>query len=338
MDDSPAKLHEKSEWPSAGGAQGPVNAPFRSHPRAEKDSITIGLDTSPARPVGGKITSGAVDVLAQNLAERRQNGPLLPVTVKHKHGPLDHGHTRQPRSMDSSLYQYSISPNGYPHLDKESPFDNKGEPFHNTTPDSFVGNETSPQPDRALLEMYEAWGNIKSPKTQFQFPHRHQSLAQRPGRSRSSVALEAGSNSDEPAAPLELLRPVTYEPDASGGEPSPLFSPLSFYFRDKNASSSKKGEKVMIGRNGWLERPTRSSNDEKKTQSKRAGFIDSIKKVAREMVFWHTPFNYKEDWLIRMLDCGFTPNVSKGDAFIGGPLRLTTNHFSEPSRTESAVL
>lgn len=46
----------------------------------------------------------------------------------------------------------------------------------------------------------------------------------------------------------------------------------------------KKGEKTMIGDNGWLERTDKGADAAKKAPQKKAGILDSIKKIAKDMV------------------------------------------------------
>lgn len=72
----------------------------------------------------------------------------------------------------------------------------------------------------------------------------------------------------------------------AGSVPSPLFSPLSLYFRTQDLRHVKLGQKILIGKNGWLERPDESlASDRKASPAKhRNGIFDSIRKVARDIV------------------------------------------------------
>lgn len=47
---------------------------------------------------------------------------------------------------------------------------------------------------------------------------------------------------------------------------------------------AKKGEKTMIGDNGWLERTDKVPDKTKKTPQKKVGIIEGIKKIAKDMV------------------------------------------------------
>lgn len=71
---------------------------------------------------------------------------------------------------------------------------------------------------------------------------------------------------------------------AENAPSTPLFSPLQLYFRGPDFPSVKKGEKTMIGDNGWLERTDRAADAAKRAPQKKAGILDSIKKIAKDMV------------------------------------------------------
>jgi hypothetical protein len=72
-------------------------------------------------------------------------------------------------------------------------------------------------------------------------------------------------------------------PEDLGREPQP--SPLAPYFADKDFPVVRKGGKVMIGDNGWLERTgSPPAKKGKESPPKRQGFLDSIKKMAKDMV------------------------------------------------------
>ncbi|PKS09671.1 hypothetical protein jhhlp_004291 [Lomentospora prolificans] len=65
-------------------------------------------------------------------------------------------------------------------------------------------------------------------------------------------------------------------------EGEPLYSPLTpFFTTDMGCAPSKKGEKVMIGDNGWLERTGRTPEN-KKTNHKRSLF-ETLKDIAKDM-------------------------------------------------------
>lgn len=68
-------------------------------------------------------------------------------------------------------------------------------------------------------------------------------------------------------------------------EPEPLYSPLTPYFADGKFPTMKRAGKVLIGDNGWLERPPPVTPEKKSKESpKKSGIMDSLRKIARDMV------------------------------------------------------
>jgi hypothetical protein len=63
-----------------------------------------------------------------------------------------------------------------------------------------------------------------------------------------------------------------------------LFSPFASYFAEGNQHATRKGGKVMIGDNGWLERTSSTPGRKAKDSPKKAGILSSIKKIAKDMV------------------------------------------------------
>lgn len=65
---------------------------------------------------------------------------------------------------------------------------------------------------------------------------------------------------------------------------TPAFSPFPYYFRSEEVPSEKKGQKNMFGEKGWLDRTDKSPDKGKKGPAKKMGFIDGIKKMAKDVV------------------------------------------------------
>ena len=84
--------------------------------------------------------------------------------------------------------------------------------------------------------------------------------------------------------PQRLQSPIKFRDDADM-PPSTPFSPFPYYFRGEG-QVTKVGEKKLIGENGWLERtnPPDEGKDKKKSPQKKTGFLDSIKRIAKDMV------------------------------------------------------
>ncbi|KAL1865256.1 hypothetical protein VTK73DRAFT_5417 [Phialemonium thermophilum] len=63
------------------------------------------------------------------------------------------------------------------------------------------------------------------------------------------------------------------------------YTPLTLtpFFSNKEMPASRMSKKTMIGDNGWLERPT-EPREKKVPAARKTGFLDSLKKKAKEMV------------------------------------------------------
>ncbi|KAI9155316.1 hypothetical protein HJFPF1_07898 [Paramyrothecium foliicola] len=132
------------------------------------------------------------------------------------------------------------------------------------------------------LEAYNRWARVAAPFVETESgPHYHNTptVAQhtpsiKHGLSRLNIAPELHNRAPAPPSPARM---------SYGDEESPLFSPLPLYFRGQDFPSLKKGEKTLIGQNGWLERTGNPATKEKKSPQKKGGIIDSIKKIAKDM-------------------------------------------------------
>lgn len=72
---------------------------------------------------------------------------------------------------------------------------------------------------------------------------------------------------------------------AHHGNEQPLFSPLALYFRCEDLPAKKKGEKTMIGHNGWLECTEQyGCGQNTQTSHKRPSILNSIRKIAKDVV------------------------------------------------------
>lgn len=98
--------------------------------------------------------------------------------------------------------------------------------------------------------------------------------------------------------PEDLLAPRTYLPPpdpyrtplVAQFQQSPLFSPLPLYFRMQGCPVVKKGEKTMIGSDGWLERTNDSAVQSKTLARKKTGILDNLRKIAKDMVRYPSYF------------------------------------------------
>jgi hypothetical protein len=67
-------------------------------------------------------------------------------------------------------------------------------------------------------------------------------------------------------------------------EDSPMFSPFPFYFQDSDGAPEKKGEKTLIGLDGWLEKTDQDADKGKKNALRKLGIWDGFKKMAKDVV------------------------------------------------------
>ncbi|ODA77485.1 hypothetical protein RJ55_07114 [Drechmeria coniospora] len=145
-----------------------------------------------------------------------------------------------------------------------------------------------------VVGMYNAWNSMGNTSDYPEPSSRTHNLAQRPRRSKSTSDGLVSDSMSRMMGPVHTLPPppsplsshnsrwaTDVQNDTAEGD---LFSPLALYFRGRDFPTSKRGEKVMIGRNGWLERTERSpERGLQTTRKKRAGIIESIKKIAKDM-------------------------------------------------------
>jgi hypothetical protein len=96
-----------------------------------------------------------------------------------------------------------------------------------------------------------------------------------------SHAAHAGMTGPDLAKASGQGRGNTAEPAAASYDEA-QYSPLTPYFVDKNQPGCKKGSKVLIGQNGWLERTGKTP--EKRKDSHKSGMLESIKRIAKDMV------------------------------------------------------
>ncbi|KFA45529.1 hypothetical protein S40293_08728 [Stachybotrys chartarum IBT 40293] len=252
------------------------------------------------------------DVFSPSIAERRHRKPPTPirtsdikslprgpfrskmVAVPETVSPLAKDSSPSPAEMnedDVSIYSQEDNPMPQSEAKGRPKAQPKGQPNSHSTAAAPL--------TEAVLETYQNWARLHGP---FDSPEPivvRDSPTHRPRRSKSD-ANQLAHQSVHPrisghAQPAPDPEPSPAPAPACGdkGEAmdsdkeSPLFSPLALYFRDQNIPHIKKGEKTLIGQNGWLERT--GGSPEKKTPQKKGGIIDSIKKIAKDMTDFTSP-------------------------------------------------
>lgn len=120
-----------------------------------------------------------------------------------------------------------------------------------------------------------------------------------------SSGLHVGERSEQALHPVgdekfsgDYASPISHphtQADEAGDETHEVYSPLTSLSDETKFANVRRGHKVMVGHNGWLERP--ESVDKKPDPPKKVGFFDTLKRVAKEVVStriktkmepWHT--------------------------------------------------
>lgn len=234
----------------------------------------------------GREQNGQKDLFSSSLAGRRQRATPAPIqtgtdrryyttpqrpemdAVPDSISPLSHGncdHSRYDVDDEDSASAYSQD---IRYSSQPEPLDLRRD--HHNRSQSKVNN--------AVIDSYKDWAQMNSPSTNREPPPRQESLMNRPRRSKSNAeGLRQANLAGQQT--LQVPQQPTMPP-----QDTPLFSPLQFYFRGPDYPTVKKGEKTMIGDNGWLERTEKLQEATKKAAPKKIGIIDSIKKIAKDMV------------------------------------------------------
>ncbi|KAF4467662.1 hypothetical protein FALBO_5462 [Fusarium albosuccineum] len=233
------------------------------------------------------------DVYSGSLAERRQRLPPSPLQLDTRRrqanvarpaemedipdavSPLSqgmYGHARVTEDDVSSFYSRDLQYSAHP-----SPLELR----HSTH------NRSQSKVNGAVVDAYHEWIHAHDPSMSRESVSHPEPLVNRPRRSKSSADGLRQSRPFEAQAP-PIPQEATLRTENTQHAPNtPLFSPLQLYFRGTDFPSVKKGEKTMIGDNGWLERTDKNVDLTKKGPQKKVGILDSIKKIAKDMTELH---------------------------------------------------
>lgn len=222
---------------------------------------------------------------SHNIAERRRKTPPPPLFVgsvdptssKPKHAYMepvpDIVSPLSPSPISkaqASSEEYSSYSHGGPSSQQPGPLNVNR--VHNQGAKSQVNN--------AVFDAYNNWVLTQEPSIGESSPGDPFSS---PGIRRSKSTGEGfkAQNSPLPAHSTHFSRQSLL-----GAQDSPVFSPLVLYFRSDDASIAKRGEKTMIGTNGWLERTDMAVEKDtvRNGPHKKTGILHSIKKIAKDMV------------------------------------------------------
>ena len=266
----------------------------RSQPRTEHpygwgasddDSIDVDSPTF-SELMPGRHKTGSSDPFSSTLAGRRQKAPPPPIqtgsgrrypilqrpemeVIPDSISPLSQSRFERSQYMDedsASQYSQEARYSGHP-----EPLEVRG--TSHSRSQSKVNN--------AVIDSYNDWAQMNSPSVSRAPPPRQESLQNRPRRSKSNAE---GLRETHATAAAALQSPAMPQQLPAPGCNTPLFSPLQLYFRGADFPTVKRGEKTMIGDNGWLERTEKIQEKTKKLAPKKPGILDSIKQIAKDMV------------------------------------------------------
>jgi hypothetical protein len=141
----------------------------------------------------------------------------------------------------------------------------------------YLGGDTVSQKIENVMYTYKGWA---SPEKAARMPST-QPRASSPSRNNARPRDQSPVRGTRARARTQVLKNAEVAPAA--------YSPLTTYFAFEGVPVQKVGGKTMIGHQGWLERPgdddpTPSDQQKKDFSPKKLGLLDSIKRMAKDMV------------------------------------------------------
>ncbi|QPC71673.1 hypothetical protein HYE68_002425 [Fusarium pseudograminearum] len=241
----------------------------------------------------GHRSDSSRDMFSASIAERRQRNapsPLQLGTNRHRSGTLS-------RSFEIEDMPGEVSPLGEGRFEREPIFEDDSPSVYSPqltahpSPLRLSHVRSQSKVDGNGDGSYKEWLLSHDPSMARESGTHAENLVNRPRRSKSSADGLRKAQAMELHSPTTQV--VTVHANNNHGnqmsQNTPLFSPLQFYFRGTDYPSAKKGEKEMIGDNGWLERTDRGVVEQvAKTPQKKTRILDSIRKMARDVAEIHT--------------------------------------------------
>ncbi|KAF5694289.1 hypothetical protein FDENT_1311 [Fusarium denticulatum] len=280
----------------------PRSTPRKNKPRLLQHEDSYGWTTREDGPsdvnsptfselLPGRHSGSSRDLFSASLAERRHINPP---------SPLQLGNIRRsgavPRPAEMEDIPDSVSPLGQGSFEREPIFDDDASsvysPQQTARPSPLhLSHARSQFKFNGVGEgSFQEWKRTHDSSMIRESVSHPEDLVNRPRRSKSSAD---GLRQARVIAVHSPPIPQVVTVGSHNGnyrravQDTPVFSPLQFYFRGTDYPSSKKGEKIMIGDNGWLERPDGGPDQSAKTPQKRTGILDNIKKLAKDMTELH---------------------------------------------------
>ncbi|RGP66443.1 hypothetical protein FLONG3_8880 [Fusarium longipes] len=243
----------------------------------------------------GRHSDSSRDMFSASIAERRQRNAPSPLQ-------LGAGRRRSEiasRSNDVENIPGEVSPLGEGRFERDAIFEDGAssvyspQPTARPSPLHLSHVRSHSKVDENGNDSCKDWHLSHNPAMNIESETRQEVLVNRPRRSKSSADGLRRAQAMELHSPTTQV--VTVHANQNHNSTSnqncqntPLFSPLQFYFRGTDYPSAKRGEKTMIGDNGWLERTDRGVVEHVvKTPQKKTRILDSIKKMAKDVAEIH---------------------------------------------------
>ncbi|KAF5232829.1 hypothetical protein FANTH_12790 [Fusarium anthophilum] len=280
----------------------PRSTPRKNKPRLLQHEDSYGWTTREDGPsdvnsptfselMPGRHSDSSKDLFSASLAERRHINPPSPLQLGN---PRRSGAVPRPAEMED--IPDSVSPLGQGTFEREPIFDDDASsvysPQQTARPSPLRLSHARSQSkfNGAEEGSFQEWKRSHDSSMIRESVSHPEDLVNRPRRSKSSAdGLRQARAIAVHSPPIPQV--VTVGSNNSNYcravQDTPVFSPLQFYFRGTDYPSSKKGEKIMIGDNGWLERPDGRPDQSAKTPQKKTGILDNIKKLAKDMTELH---------------------------------------------------
>ncbi|KAF5657823.1 hypothetical protein FCIRC_13126 [Fusarium circinatum] len=280
----------------------PRSTPRKNKPRLLQHEDSYGWTTREDGPsdvnsptfselMPGRHSDSSKDLFSASLAERRHINPPSPLQLGN---PRRSGAVPRPAEMED--IPDSVSPLGQGTFEREPIFDDDASSVYSPqqtahpSPLRLSHARSQSKFNGAKEGSFQEWKRSHDSSMIRESVSHPEDLVNRPRRSKSSAdGLRQARAIAVHSPPIPQV--VTVGSNNSNYrravQDTPVFSPLQFYFRGTDYPSSKKGEKIMIGDNGWLERPDGRPDQSAKTPQKKTGILDNIKKLAKDMTELH---------------------------------------------------
>ncbi|KAI6781996.1 uncharacterized protein J7T54_003415 [Emericellopsis cladophorae] len=289
VDISPTRNHSRSpsKFADAGRERSSPCGHFRQYSRGNDDlgshdgNSTTFSDLMPRR--------SELHGSTHSLAERRRRATPAPILVHGQHRAQSVPRRVEmqpihddPSPLDSPM-MYMIDPNRQSREVPCDPLPVFPQRVGHSKPTAYVedGEEGMQYfADTPYLEAYGQWADVRTYRETKPLAHQDAKVGGLEGYTHHSKSTADTSRQEQQRASPSRPRPPQLR--SAKDVESPMFSPFPFYFQGQGLTTEKKGEKTMIGENGWLERPGETT-EKSKRGAKKTGLLDGIKKIAKDM-------------------------------------------------------